>query len=214
MKRWLRKHWIALLVAFVIVLALSSIVGSFLIDSQKCSGLLQSLGTEIVGGLFLFIILDRLIGRRELKANLIARMRSDERSVAVTAADELRRHGWLGDGSLQRSVLTKANLEGAWLVEADLSGAVLIGANLVEASLHGADLSEVWLPQAKLIRADLCEVNLSGARLDEVDLTSAEVKVEQLKQVYSLKDATMPDGRKYEQWKAEGRLALESEESV
>jgi len=42
--------------------------------------------------------------------------------------------------------------------------------------------------------------NLNGADLTSANLTNAEVTRTQLEQAASLIDATMPDGRKYEDW--------------
>jgi len=51
-------------------------------------------------------------------------MGSGVRDVAVPAADELRRRGWLTDGSLRGANLSRADLRGANLREANLSGAL------------------------------------------------------------------------------------------
>jgi uncharacterized protein YjbI with pentapeptide repeats len=121
------------------------------------------------------------IGRRERrkaeKADLIAQMGSIERSLAIGAVDELRRHGWLTDDSLQGADLSSANLEGADLRLANLQGADLRLANLQGADLRlaklqdailaDADLREAHLPWAKLQGASLCRANLQGAGFDE-----------------------------------------------
>jgi len=60
--------------------------------------------------------------KKELEANkadLIAQMGSSVKDVAIAAVEELRRHGWLCDGSLQGAILSGANLEGAYLVMAN-----------------------------------------------------------------------------------------------
>jgi uncharacterized protein YjbI with pentapeptide repeats len=58
-------------------------------------------------------------------------------------------------------------------------------ADLAEASLRGADLSG----------ADRVEADLQGADLLRVNVTD-----EQLAEVKSLEDTTMPNGQKYEDW--------------
>jgi uncharacterized protein YjbI with pentapeptide repeats len=71
------------------------------------------------------------------------------------------------------------------LGKADLSKVGLYGADLSE-----ADLSKAWLTQADLIRADLSDADLSEATVSDKQLRAAK----------SLKDATMPNGQKYEDW--------------
>jgi uncharacterized protein YjbI with pentapeptide repeats len=58
-----------------------------------------------------------------------------------------------------------ANLQHAFLMNADLTGADLPGANLFYADLSGANLSGADLSGANLTGADLSRANLSGAEL-------------------------------------------------
>jgi uncharacterized protein YjbI with pentapeptide repeats len=78
--------------------------------------------------------------REAKKAELIAQMGSSVKDVAVAAAEELRRYGWLRDGSLQGADLARADLQGAFLVLTNLGGADLIAANLGGANLILANL--------------------------------------------------------------------------
>src|SRR5215208_2409167 len=106
--------------------------------------------------------------------------------------------------------LHEANIEEANLQEADLRGANLHRANLQEAILYRADLREANLQEAILYRADLrgaylIAANLQGAYLQgaylqEANLQEARVTDEQLANTWSLQGATMPNGRKYEEW--------------
>jgi len=74
----------------------------------------------------------------------------------------------------------------------DLSGAHLLGADLRKVRLRGAHLQA---------QPELSGVDLRGARLDGADLSGAEVyNRKQLAEAASLEGATMPDGRKYEDW--------------
>jgi|SRR5215217_1285503 len=75
---------------------------------------------------------------------------------------------------------------------ADLSGTDLNGANLNSVHLGNADLSNVDLRGTDLSGADLSGANLSGAN---------GVTNEQLSAAKSLKDAIMPNGQKYEDWR-------------
>ncbi|MEP0915332.1 pentapeptide repeat-containing protein [Leptolyngbya sp. DQ-M1] len=77
--------------------------------------------------------------------------------------------------------LSRANLRGAYLFNANLSGADLSRANLQGAYLFntnfsGADLSEANLRGADLSEANLSEANLSRANLSGADLNGANLK--------------------------------------
>ena len=124
--------------------------------SHDWPGLLLNLGTEIMGAVAIYLILNQFIEGRErreaegrkaeqYKSDVIRRMGSAVHDVAIEAAEEAKAHGWLYDGSLQ----------GAYLVGADLRGALLIGADLERAYLVSADLRGAFLSCA----------NLRGARL-------------------------------------------------
>jgi hypothetical protein len=178
-------------------------------------GLFLNLGTEMLGAVATYVLLELFIGggeRREAeKADLIAQMGSNVKDVAIAAAEELRRRGWLFDGSLQRANLFRANLPGADLIGADLfgakliaanlSGAKLIAANLAGAELNDAALVDTHLHSAYLRRARLLDARLLTARLQEADLREANLQGAKLQganlQGAKLSDGTtLPDGTK------------------
>ena len=121
----------------------------------------------------------------------------------------------LKGANLRGAYMARANLVDARLSEADLGDAKLFGANLSLAKLDGANLSAAVLmgdPRGTPFQrisvihkytlggvgpknADLRYADLSGA-----NLTDAYVSEEQLDSAKSLKGATMPNGRKYEDW--------------
>jgi uncharacterized protein YjbI with pentapeptide repeats len=157
-------------------------------------GLALNLGTEMAGALVTYLLLELVIGRKEWRearrADLIAQLGSSVEGVAIAAAKELWRRGWLYDGSLRGAYLERANLEGvdlsranlreahlggADLSKASLYGADLSGANLYKAHLRGADLSGADLREAHLEGADLCEAHLREAHLEEADLSGANL---------------------------------------
>ena len=163
-------------------------------------GLFLNLGTEMLGAVATYVLLELFIGGRERreaeekelkaqKADLIAQMGSSAKDVAIAAAEELRRHGWLYDGSLQRASLHGANLQGAKLSGANLEGADLSTANLEAAFLIGANLGKANLFGANLGKANLFGANLQGALMTAVNLDEAHL----------WKDTTLPDGTKWTQ---------------
>jgi len=171
----------------LIVVALASSLAPMLWGTpwnELRDGLLPNLGAEMVGAVLTYALFERYIGRgerqEEKKASLIAQMGSSVKDVAIAAAEDLRRHGWLYDGSLRWANLDRADLTGANLFEASLSGAYLNGtnlsgavlskANLRGAYLNGANLSGAYLRVAELFEADLFKADLFGADLFGADL--------------------------------------------
>jgi pentapeptide repeat protein len=169
----------------VLLFAVSSGAVSFSIRastsaSEWGSSILQNFATEMLGAFLTFILIDLVIGgrekreseareeRRRLLRQLTKRLRSPNNEIAAFAAEELRRQGWLDNGSLENAYLSYANLRGVDLTNADLEGA-----RLTKAKLHGAYLSKA---------------NLEGTTLT----------VAQLAQAYSLLGTIMPDGREYD----------------
>ena len=82
----------------------------------------------------------------------------------------------LRGANLQGAYLEEANLEGADLQRANLRGAYLQGAYLEEANLRGANLQEANLRGANLRKADLQRANLRGANLQGAYLEEANLR--------------------------------------
>jgi uncharacterized protein YjbI with pentapeptide repeats len=131
---------------------------------------------------------------------------ADLRGADLREADLMRvdlRGAYLKGADLRKAYLRWANLWANLREEAtNLMWAKLREADLRRADLRRAYLRGAYLNSADLSGADLREANLRGADLREADLswvigkTNEEVK----QQAISLKDATMPDGQKYEDW--------------
>jgi uncharacterized protein YjbI with pentapeptide repeats len=103
--------------------------------------------------------------------------------------------------SLEEAHLRGTDLDYEALHGTDLEAADLRGANLAGAHLEGADLSGANLSGAELRDADLSDAELTGA-----NLRGAKVADYQLAETGSLTGATMPNGKKYEEWlKSKGR---------
>jgi hypothetical protein len=82
---------------------------------------------------------------------------------------------------LSRADLSGADLRDANLISADLSGAFFFCADLSDADLSGADLRDANLISADLsgaffFRADLSGANLSGANLSDANLSDANLR--------------------------------------
>jgi uncharacterized protein YjbI with pentapeptide repeats len=103
----------------------------------------------------------------------------------------------LTETNLASAILSGANLEGVHLWANDLTEADLSNANLREADFAGSATGPLLSdnPDADFGDAILTDADLSGA-----DLTDAIITEEQLAQCASLEGATMPNGKKYEEW--------------
>jgi uncharacterized protein YjbI with pentapeptide repeats len=107
----------------------------------------------------------------------------------------------LSGADLRGANLWQTDLRGANLSGADLNSSYLRAADLSNADLSNADLSNADLSRALLIDVHLHRADLSGADLTRADLTSTSAWTrKQLLAAKSLKDATMPNGQKYEEW--------------
>lgn len=81
----------------------------------------------------------------------------------------------LASADLSVAFLPDADLTGAFLRGADLRGALLLNANLASTDLRGADLTGASLADASLRGADLTGADLSDASLWGADLTGADL---------------------------------------
>ena len=135
MSKRLRLAVLAVLVA----IAVSSSLVSIFLGEQTWDALLLNFGTEMAGAIVTYTLLELVLGERERsesrKAELITRMSSDEREVAVPAAKELRRRGWLTDGSLYG-----ANLVGAKNAKFTKARSVVFGGEKHVCCGEGVDL--------------------------------------------------------------------------
>lgn len=180
-----RNEWLYTLAGFLAgLLALPFIVTI----RADFFALLQEFVPEAAGIGFTVFIVDRIYRRREakrteedLKARLIRELGSKVNEIAIRAAEELRAHRWLSDGSLQHKMLDSANLEGASLDHANLRGASLVGANLRKARMFVVMLQEATLAfadlrDAMLFAANLRKANLQNAQLQKADLSTAKLE--------------------------------------
>ncbi len=186
-----RLRWVVLCVLIAVALVSSLIA---LLSGSQWQDALLNFGTEMAGAVVTYALFELIIERRERekvgekqlesrKAELIAQMGSSVRDVAIPATEELRRCGWLQDGSLKRANLGDGNLQGvplwgaslqeAILVYANLEGAILTGTKLQGANLGGANLQEANLGGANLQGTTLVGANLQGANLRGANLQGA-----------------------------------------
>lgn len=83
----------------------------------------------------------------------------------------------------------------------------LTNAELYDADLRNANLQKASLVQANMVKSVLYGANLLGANLSKANLRMAELESRELLTASDLSQATMPDGRKYEEWVAAGDIA-------
>ena len=183
--------------------------------------LLPNIITDLFGVALAVFILDALYRVRadtELKKVLIEKLGSKNNTVASEAAHELDARGWLSDGTLNKSFLISANLDGVSFTGADLtrvafSFASLRGTSWYEADLQGAFFDGADLENARLsthaVGEHYAEADLTGATFREANFRGANVRDAQLLRARSLWRARMPDGRIYD-----GRYNLPADMSL
>lgn len=133
---------------------------------------------------------------------LINKLKSTDHNTALEAIKELRKLGWIEDGSLVAADLIGANIYGANLCDANLYGADMRGANLRGTDLRDANLREADLYGADMRKADmrksyLNDTNLRGANLSEANLSEAFLRKADMRGA-SLRKTDMSGANLYE----------------
>lgn len=131
---------------------------------------LQNFGTEMLGAVVTFALIELVVGTRREREGVLRNPRSTNREVVQQAIHEARERGWLSDGSL-----TGADLYDATLPNAQLSGAYLARAVVQSANLSRADLTYAHMPSVEGHRVDLSGARLLGANLEHAWLTEANL---------------------------------------
>ena len=147
---------------FAGVLATVAVMSTNFLDRS----FMDSLAPEAIGILVTVLFINQLNRRSEreqYKRRLIHELGSRVNDVALRAVEELKKEGWLEDGSLHGADLRDANLQGAVLEGANLQGAVLWGANLQGAVLWEANLQGAVFGGANLQGVVFGGANLQGA---------------------------------------------------
>ncbi|MBT3337641.1 MAG: pentapeptide repeat-containing protein [Anaerolineae bacterium] len=153
---------------------ISSVLGIFF--TNDWGGWLLNFGTEITGALITYGLFELVINRQNNLANrkkdLIGKLGSKIRDVAVPASEEIIDHGWHRDGSLKNHSFAFANWEGIILLQSQLAGvdltyAILKNAELEDSSFAGAllqcvDFEGAWISGCNFHGADLRGANLVG----------------------------------------------------
>ncbi|MBN1428728.1 MAG: pentapeptide repeat-containing protein [Anaerolineae bacterium] len=146
-----------------------------------------NLGTELLGAVLTFVLLELILGRQEKqetqtrvefeqKAHLIRQMRSKDNGTALQSVEELRAQGWLAGETLRGADLYRANLEGANLISVDLGGATLREAILQGAYMRGVNLENADLSGANCLAAVMRDARMRGANLKEANLERADLR--------------------------------------
>jgi len=174
-------------------------------------GALQNLGTEMIGALVAFILVEVFLGtQREKKSqqqnqlNAISRLRAgksvEERQAIINemiaanllfGADLARID--LSDLKLQWANLSNVNLEKANLSGTDLWNATMSGAVLESCDLSNAKLDNVNLSNSNLKDANLQKSTLAGANLKTVDLRGASLREAELDRAEFNQETLLPD---------------------
>lgn len=155
--------------------------------------------TEVISIAVTVLIIERLNQRRateQQKAELILQMGSPDNGFGLEAVRKLEYYGWLTDGSLEKTRLVEANLQGAVLRSANLRKTWLIRANLQEARLWEVNLQQADLADANVQQANLVDANLQQANLWDANLQKASFRRSNLRQT-DLTSAHLQKARLY-----------------
>lgn len=193
------------------LVTLGIVIGAVLF-SGDISGYFVNLYTDAVGVILTIGVLNYLQERREerrrikdLQDELIREAGSSVNATARTAIDTMRKRGWLyrvGVKNHTVALMSKSDLSGANLQDANLSFANVSGADLQKSNLSGAnleyaDLGKVNFRRANLSKAKLQFADLRDAHLRFSDLTGANMRVANLSGAdlrnTSLKNASLHD---------------------
>ncbi len=169
-------------------------------NSEWFSGMFQNLGSEFLGAIATFILIELFVGGRE-KQESYQQLQQLYRARIMKAAEptqiafiigEMNTAGLLKGINLANLDLRGVNLAGAILTgaclhKAIISDADLVGATLQNVDLKGADLQQTKLMhtdmrRAKLVAADLYAANLTNANLGRAELGGANLSGAQLHQ--------------------------------
>jgi uncharacterized protein YjbI with pentapeptide repeats len=196
---------------------------STVVRAQTLS-VLEGLDPERKRILLLFLYESGLIYKRKPVVSLgAANLRKADLSWTGLMGADLS-GAFLNEANLSHADLRDAHLFKAHLFKADLSGAFLNGANLREANLFRANLFRANLFRANLFWANLIEASLIETSLREANVLGASLSTANLRESIgwteeqwtsagNLRDATMPDGQKYEDWLKSKGLEEDGENS-
>lgn len=166
-----------------VLVSIGVLIGWWLFSEKQVDYLLSicTNGLAIAFGVFVIDQLARWREEERFKKYLIYKMGSRVNDEAVRAVEELRRHGWLEDGSLRKAALENANLNTAPLEKSKLEWANLNNAKLQQVNFHNAELYETWLigaelQDAQMHGANLQKAHLGGAKLQKAFLSYADLK--------------------------------------
>lgn len=149
-----------------------------------------------VAGFMLSTYVWRREKRREAtrtRQQLIQQKNAITLEAEMPATWELGTNGQPYEGTLQELNLLNADLENAYLEDANLAGALLMYSNLQEANLTNANLQGALLLNAVLQGADLSGASLQGALLSNANLQGANLEHAQFDE-----NTIVPDYTKYD----------------
>jgi len=129
---------------------------------------------------------------KSILGKVLFEYKKEDNTILKTVVEAVNKGADLQGAYLQDADLRGAYLQGAYLQDADLRGAYLQGADLQDADLRGAYLRGADLQGAYLRGADLRGAYLRGAYLQGADLQDADLRGAYLRGAY-LRDAYLQD---------------------
>ncbi len=133
----------------------------------------QNFGSEMLGALMIFALIEILVGARTKRDLLAMQSRANDAETSKSAVDLIIERGWVNVTNLHNANLKSANFQGVRLKQALLEDANLKEANLENVILAGANLRHAELQAANLNYSDLSGANLTGANLESASISNS-----------------------------------------
>ena len=172
-------------------------------------GLIGNLSSELIGAIFTYYIIERIVKNSadsaELKPRMIRRLENPDRGVTWQVLQELDDRGWLQDGSLYGWFLQRANFEGADLRKINANAFGLYRCNLKDAKIDVeqlvvmSDLRRTVMPDGKLYDGRYCLVGDLNWALTRYGIDVNHATHEQMAAYYDVSLSDYLEGQRWAQ---------------
>lgn len=222
------------IVVWILLLGLGFFVISFVLDFTRnaangtlneywfpewVDNLFLNLGTEALGVVIAFVYVESILSRyrdlnaekttrQQLREDMLFRLKSRVNSEVIRAIEELRRHDWLTDGTLNNFQIENANMTAVDLSHANIKQIRLVGVTGTAARFYGSDMEECGIIGSIFNNAQFSGAKLANAKLQFNEFKGADFGQADLRGVnFSYSDLTGAKFKIYVWTKASNRWA-------
>jgi len=190
---WLRRQDDPVRVAAYVLLGLSALIGVMgyfellplpmkVIEDFYANG-----AAELASIAITVLIVDRLSewrAERREKEQILSQISSNSNQFALEAIREAQNRGWLYNGTLQGITITRADLSGVNLFQADLAESIFYRANLSKSDMALADFRDAYIRSVSMKDSDLRHVNFVNTYLSRVQFDGSNLRDSQFTGAY------------------------------